>query len=251
MKILPFCMAKQCAGDSFVRLQPKPAFVEKLVTAISTALECGRLYPGDARSLQGGPLHCSNCIERRVARGETFAFRDFLELCVAELPTCLRRNLVFHPQLINLRLWRTITTTYGMQPRFTIYTDASFDLKHGVRLCFVVLSDEFQTAGISAFTMAILHSMMDKETYIAHGESFAPLLCLHWLGERLRGSNILWFLDNLGIVSCLCKGTLQWLMLAALFTPSYLNQQLCVSNHGMNMWILKLISLIVVLEAML
>ena len=198
---------RECAVDGFVRLQPKPAFVEKLVTAISTALDSGQLYPGDARSLQGKLLHFSNCIEGRVARGQMFAFREFLELGVTELPISLRRNLEFHLQLINLRPWRTITTTYGMRPRFTIYTDASFDSDHGVRLCFVVLSDSFQTAGISSFTMAILDSMEDKETYIAHGEAFAPLLCLHWLGERLRGSNILWFLDNLGIVSCLCKGS--------------------------------------------
>ncbi len=36
--------------DGFVRLQPKPAFVEKLTTAIKNALDSGQLYPGDVRN---------------------------------------------------------------------------------------------------------------------------------------------------------------------------------------------------------
>ena len=43
--------------------------------------------------------------------------------------------------------------------------------------------------------------------YNAHGEAFAPLLCLPVFGHVRQGANILWFLDNLGVVSCLCNGS--------------------------------------------
>ena len=33
------------------------------------------------------------------------------------------------------------------------------------------------------------------------------MISLHVLGHALQGANILWFLDNLGVVSCLCKGS--------------------------------------------
>ena len=124
-----------------------------------------------------------------------------------------------------------------------------FDQEYGVRPCFGVSSEAFQTAGIFAFTIAILDSIEDKETYIAHVKAVAPLLCLRWVSDRLRGSNVLWFLDNLRIVSCLCKGSSTVVDVGCVIMPFLLKSAALGANRGMSMWILKPIFLMVVPNA--
>ena len=96
---------------------------------------------------------------------------------------------------------------YNVRPRFTVYTDASFEPGQGVHLCYVILSDTVSKAGIASFTQNHLDSMSDKDTYIAHGEAFAPLLAIYHEHHILAGSSTLWFLDNLGVLSCYSKGS--------------------------------------------
>ena len=70
----------------YIQLQPKPAFVDKLVTKLQETLAKGYLPPGDARSIQGKLLHLANAVEGRVARGQTFAFKAFIAEGAGQLP---------------------------------------------------------------------------------------------------------------------------------------------------------------------
>eukprot|EP00972_Heterocapsa_arctica_P033900 4992138-Heterocapsa_arctica.AAC.1 len=47
-----------------------------------------------------------------------------------------------------------------------------------------------------------------KKTYIAHGAAFAPPLCTFHESQVLRGASVMWMLDNLSVMSCLCNGSL-------------------------------------------
>ena len=49
--------------------------------------------------------------------------------------------------------------------------------------------------------------MREKHTYIAHGEALAVLFALVNKWQMLRGRSVLWFIDNMGVLSSLCKGT--------------------------------------------
>ena len=53
----------------------------------------------------------------------------------------------------------------------------------------------------------ILASMTQKQTFIAHGEAFTPFLAVYDEAEFLRGKAVLWLIDNMGVLSCFCKGS--------------------------------------------
>jgi hypothetical protein len=61
--------------------------------------------------------------------------------------------------------------------------------------------------GVTRVPDAILASMAERRTYIAHGEALAMLLALFHEPDVFRDSSVLWLLDNLGVLSCLCKGS--------------------------------------------
>ena len=75
------------------------------------------------------------------------------------------------------------------------------------RICFILLSESRCSAGAAEFSPALLDSMQHKQTYIAHGEAFAPLFALFHEGDFLKGKSVMWFIDNLGVLSCFCKGS--------------------------------------------
>ena len=53
----------------------------------------------------------------------------------------------------------------------------------------------------------IINGFHERTQYIALGEAFAPLLALCHERELLRGSSVVLFIDNLSLLSALCKGS--------------------------------------------
>ena len=53
----------------------------------------------------------------------------------------------------------------------------------------------------------VLLSFVTKKTYIAHGEALVCLLALWTERALFRHCSVLWLIDNLGVLSCLCKGS--------------------------------------------
>jgi hypothetical protein len=93
-----------------------------------------------------------------------------------------------------------------------MYTDASCVVEPPkviptVRLCYLLFCGQNARGGIATLSEAFIHSMKEKRTYIAHGEAMAVLLALYHEKEWLLGSSVVWFIDNLGVLSCLCKGS--------------------------------------------
>jgi hypothetical protein len=46
-----------------------------------------------------------------------------------------------------------------------------------------------------------------RKTYIAHGEALAVLFALTHLGQLIAKSSIVLYVDNIGVLSCICKGS--------------------------------------------
>ena len=65
--------------------------------------------------------------------------------------------------------------------------------------------DNTRIGGFTTVPQAVRGSFADRETYIAQGEAMAPIFAL-WNEPWLHDAVLLWFIDNLGVVSCLCKG---------------------------------------------
>eukprot|EP00972_Heterocapsa_arctica_P087126 12845701-Heterocapsa_arctica.AAC.1 len=63
------------------------------------------------------------------------------------------------------------------------------------------------SGGVATMSQEIVASFAPKKTYIAHGEAFAPLFCLFHESQVLRGASVMWMMDNLGVLSCLCNGS--------------------------------------------
>jgi hypothetical protein len=55
--------------------------------------------------------------------------------------------------------------------------------------------------------MDIIESFDSKQTHIAQGEALAVLFFLYHERNAIRGSSIIHFIDNLGVLSAYCKGS--------------------------------------------
>ena len=53
----------------------------------------------------------------------------------------------------------------------------------------------------------VLNSMEERQTFIAHGEAFAPLFAIHHASALLRGRQVIWMIDNMGVLCCYYKGS--------------------------------------------
>ena len=118
--------------------------------------------------------------------------------------------LLFHLSLIELRPWRCVRLSTSTLTPVVIYTDASCEAAedgHVVDLCFVLIDRLSQVGGRARLTQAVLASMDKKQTYISHGEAFAPLFCLYHVGRQIFGRSIIWFIDNMGILAAYTKGS--------------------------------------------
>ena len=115
---------------------------------------------------------------------------------------------------MGLAKWKVIDLFPVGRTRFTVYTDAcalpssSGGLPY-VGLCYIIFDHAKATAtgGVAVLTDPSFHSLDPHLQYIAVGEAFAPLLCLFHVGELLRGESVVFYLDNLSLLSALCKGS--------------------------------------------
>ena len=53
----------------------------------------------------------------------------------------------------------------------------------------------------------VLDIMEQKQTFIADGEALAPLFAIFHEDDILANRAVMWFIDNMGILACFCKGS--------------------------------------------
>ena len=52
----------------------------------------------------------------------------------------------------------------------------------------------------------VLRSFHRRATYIAQGELFGPMLALYWFQAEMRGADLMFFVENLGVLSAAVSG---------------------------------------------
>ena len=90
-----------------------------------------------------------------------------------------------------------------------MYTDASCEpgpQGMTVNLCYILIDGTYRRGGIASFPASVFASFEDRKTFISHGEAFAPLFALFHEGQYLQNRSVIWWIDNLGVLSCFCKG---------------------------------------------
>ena len=93
-------------------------------------------------------------------------------------------------------------------PPVIVYTDASCEPGPTgvvVNLCYI--DGQYRSGGVASFSDSLFASFESKSTFISHGEAFAPLLCLYHEWRHLTSRSVIWFIDNLGVLCCYCKGS--------------------------------------------
>ena len=74
--------------------------------------------------------------------------------------------------------------------------------------CWWLVTGEVRTGGVLTLPAEVITTFGNRKTLIAQGEAFAPLLALWFHGEHVVNTDILLFVDNQGVVSMLCGGSL-------------------------------------------
>jgi hypothetical protein len=191
-------------------IKPKPQWLANLVEFMQTTIQANKLTLGEARSLQGKLIHLASACEGRIGRGQVHGFKDFIALNSVVLSKELRANILFHLSLIELRPWRSIRLTNSTERPVVIYTDAACEHSDAgfiVNLCFVLIDGSLKQGGRTNIPQSILDSMAPKQTYISHGEAFAPLFCVYHVGSLIKDRSIIWMIDNMGVLACYTKGS--------------------------------------------
>ena len=194
-----------------IQAQPRKDRLEAIRCAIIKTLETGRLSPKEAASLHGKLMHLSQYYEGRVGRGHLHAIREFARSHSFVIGKTLRDSLEFHLTLSREAAFRTIRLASSNTHTAVIYTDASCapqtpPLLPVVRVCFLAAVKGELIGRTCLIPNYILRSFGERQTYIAQGEALAPLLALLTIPDILKGSHILWFIDNLGVVSAFITG---------------------------------------------
>ena len=77
-----------------------------------------------------------------------------------------------------------------------------------VKLSYIVLPEYgVPVGGVLTVPNTVLAWFTPRATQIGNGEALAPFLCLMSEPELLRGTSVVWFVDNLGVLSTLCNGS--------------------------------------------
>ena len=96
----------------------------------------------------------------------------------------------------------------------------------------LVLSDHFRSGGVAVLSDHILESFDIKKTHIGHGEAFAVYFAFTHEIRNLARADVLWFIDNLGVLSALCKGSSKSLDLGCITYGSLL----LTAAHDILLW---------------
>ena len=80
--------------------------------------------------------------------------------------------------------------------------------------------------------LSVLQDLPELDTYIMYGEAFGPLLAMYFLGERLASSSVVFFIDNLSVLSCFVMGKSQNVDLS---TPVY-TVQFFMAKYNITVW---------------
>ena len=144
----------------------------------------------------------------RVGRGQIFALSDSDEFTLEQALNCIR----FHVALMDMDIHRGVNLRPWASSRVTVYTDASCvpqqaPLLPKVEICYLLIAGETKVGAYAVLQPEIIQAMRAKHTYIAHGEALAVLFALVNEAQVLSGCSGLWFIDNMGVLSSLCKGT--------------------------------------------
>ena len=193
-----------------VALRPTDSFHESLRGSINTALTSKKLSATAARSIRGKLLHLSQCCSGKTARGQTFAFEPFCKSGSSVLPLALQRNLQFHLAIMDLELFRTVQLNMSCLRRVTIYSDASAvpmpNHLQEVNICYMIWNELDKIGGYCRVPDAFLHSMIVRRQFIAFGEAVVLLTAIHNHPEVFAHASIVWFIDNLSVLSALTNG---------------------------------------------
>ena len=195
-------------------IQGKPERVNLVRASILQALDSGHMHTSTALSLRGKLLHLTQAYKGRVGRGQLFGLNEHIATEASQMSTRLRNNLLFHLALIDMAPWRQINLRHESRPQATVFTDASCEPQtHGafpkVLVCFIVCISEpyFRQGGVVLIPDDVLASFEYRQTYIAQGEAFGPLLALHYCQKQLRQRDTTFFIDNMGVLASLTSGS--------------------------------------------
>ena len=199
-------------SHSVAIIEPKPDFVKKVSSLLHDALQTNVLSRQNARALAGLLLRLSMCSSHSCGRGQ-LNYLHWHAYAESTRVSCeLRLQLELHHALMQLGLRREISLAEHYRPTAVVYTDAACSTAEGtkypcVTISYLVLGTGYRSGGIAQLPERVLDSFDTRKTYIAHGESFAVYWAMICEKPFLHGRSILWFIDNLGVLSILCKGS--------------------------------------------
>ena len=191
-----------------------PQREDQVFDILDSALQAKCLPSSIARTLLGKLIHRSSFLPGRVGRGHLQAISSRAAEKGPEWSRHLEFDLIFHRELGVLKPTRHIHLAGDTMDHIHIFTDAACSrspplLHFHVQLCWIIIcpARSLKLGGVSVVPCPILESFGPKGTYIAEGEAFAPLLCLHHHATQLSHAHLLLFIDNMGVLSGFIKGS--------------------------------------------
>ena len=196
-----------------VQLQPLADRVEAVRRKLCVAISTRTLRPKDALTLSGKLVHFARFFVGRIGRGQTHAITEHGTGNAAAVSQQLLHSLQFHLALLDLKPYRRVSLIPDGMPHRVVYTDASCELQPPltvpvVQVAWIVLDTTHGVSegGFLVVPDEVIRSFQHRDTYIAQGEAFGPLLAVYFHRHILEKSHTIFFVDNLGVLSALITG---------------------------------------------
>ena len=77
-----------------------------------------------------------------------------------------------------------------------------------LRLCWVLIDPDssYRKGWVCDVPPEVIAFLPDQHTYIAYGDAFAPMLAIRMLSPELRNIAVMFYIDNLAVLSSLVVG---------------------------------------------
>lgn len=212
-----------------IRVQPKHSTRAKVLARLDLALATNSLSRDEAGKLRGDVTWLFTMCLGHLGKlaGPTLTAHQYGE--DPTLTSSDRLNLQVLRRAVLLAEPRDITVLRHRQQLVRVYTDASFEAGQ-LRLGWVIFrQSETPIAGTCLVPQATLAQWKPRTQQIFPGETLAALVLPQLCPNALRGSDVLWFIDNEAAAAALVR------VASSESDILFLVQQAHLAFHSLNM----------------
>ena len=192
-----------------VLIRPKEGREDSIMLLINETIRTGMCLPSDAQSLRGKLVHLADSYVGRVGRACTLGLQELISQSTSKCSESTIETFMSIKEIIFMKAYKLIELG-KKRPQARVYTDASFEIrneKEFSRICFLVDKNKrSRRGGVADVPQRFFRALLKRKTQIAAAETVTVIVAICYLGEALRGHDVVFFIDSMPACYALLTG---------------------------------------------